>query len=838
MTTSPEVIDAPRATAPTNPRIAADARHRRTRRDARVVRPPRVLGRPRDRRGVLHLRVHAARARRWLLRNTTLTGGDTGAHVWFPATCATTCCRWRLAGWSPDFYAGFPAGQFYFPFPALLIVAPRRRPAVQHRVQARHRGSDRCCCRSARTCSPAASARRVPPRRCSRWPPPPSCSSRTAATRRMTFDLHIMGGTLASTFAGEYSFMIALALSLLLPGHARARARPARSAVAARGAARGHAHQPPRGRDLRGDRRPWCIWLTHRPIATSRASWPSARWGCCSPRCGWCPSRRRSSTRPTCATSRSASAPDSRRTSTGCSSRENWFLYPLALRRDRCRDLVPAAVHARRRRASRWRPGLAFYNWEGLRDVLGKAPAWNLRLLPFWYLMLYLLAAVGVAEHAPARARRAVGDPGRGRETTRRSTPRSRSDRRASPSPTRTCARRRPQRRSRTPPSPRTTSRGAADRDPRRRAARWRGSSRSRCSRRSWRRSGSGACTADARLPALLGQVQLHRLRGRHHADFTKKSWPEYRAFMDTANSLPPRAHGVGGRRRHRRVRHAARADAAAVLDPRPHPVDGGPLLRGVGDDAVPLHDDRRRSRSRRRTRCGACPYRSIADFDLGVRYLQLMGVRYYAAFTDAGEAGRGEEPAAAAGRDRARPRRQAAERVEHLPGRRLADRRAARSTEPVVVDDLHAAAQSGSARASRRRPAGLGRRPSSARGSARRCRGSTTRPRSTARSPTAARRRGSARRRGQGAHGREASRCPRSRSRTSARPTSSVSFDVSRTGVPVMVKTSYYPNWEVEGAERAVAGHAQLHGGRAHEQAREAHVRRPRTADWAGPGA
>ena len=30
----------------------------------------------------------------------------------------------------------------------------------------------------------------------------------------------------------------------------------------------------------------------------------------------------------------------------------------------------------------------------------------------------------------------------------------------------------------------------------------------------------------------------------------------------------------------------------------------------------------------------------------------------------------------------------------------------------------------------------------------------------------------------------------------------SSVEFDVSRTGVPVMVKTSWYPNWEAEGAD------------------------------------
>ena len=42
--------------------------------------------------------------------------------------------------------------------------------------------------------------------------------------------------------------------------------------------------------------------------------------------------------------------------------------------------------------------GLVFYNWEGLRSILGKAPAWNLQLLPFWYLMLFLLPGLGVAE--------------------------------------------------------------------------------------------------------------------------------------------------------------------------------------------------------------------------------------------------------------------------------------------------------------------------------------------------------------------------------------------------------------------------------------------------------
>jgi len=59
-----------------------------------------------------------------LLRNTTTAGGDTGAHVWWPAYLRDHLLgQGRIAGWAPDWYAGFPAGQFYFPFPALLVVA-------------------------------------------------------------------------------------------------------------------------------------------------------------------------------------------------------------------------------------------------------------------------------------------------------------------------------------------------------------------------------------------------------------------------------------------------------------------------------------------------------------------------------------------------------------------------------------------------------------------------------------------------------------------------------------------------------------------------------------------
>src|SRR5947207_675173 len=43
-----------------------------------------------------------------VLSNTTITGGDTGAHVWFPAYLRDHLLPWRLSGWAPDFYAGFP----------------------------------------------------------------------------------------------------------------------------------------------------------------------------------------------------------------------------------------------------------------------------------------------------------------------------------------------------------------------------------------------------------------------------------------------------------------------------------------------------------------------------------------------------------------------------------------------------------------------------------------------------------------------------------------------------------------------------------------------------------
>ncbi len=58
-----------------------------------------------------------------LLADTTPAGGDMGAHVWGPDYMRHHLLpNGRLTGWAPDWYDGFPAYHFYFPLPALMVV--------------------------------------------------------------------------------------------------------------------------------------------------------------------------------------------------------------------------------------------------------------------------------------------------------------------------------------------------------------------------------------------------------------------------------------------------------------------------------------------------------------------------------------------------------------------------------------------------------------------------------------------------------------------------------------------------------------------------------------------
>jgi len=58
-----------------------------------------------------------------LFRQTLPAGGDMGAHVWGPNYLRHhLLSHGRVTGWAPDWYGGFPFLTFYFPLPSLVIA--------------------------------------------------------------------------------------------------------------------------------------------------------------------------------------------------------------------------------------------------------------------------------------------------------------------------------------------------------------------------------------------------------------------------------------------------------------------------------------------------------------------------------------------------------------------------------------------------------------------------------------------------------------------------------------------------------------------------------------------
>ena len=280
--------------------------------------------------------------------------------------------------------------------------------------------------------------------------------------------------------------------------------------------------------------------------------------------------------------------------------------------------------------------------------------------------------------------------------------------------------------------------------------------------------------------------------------DFTAKSWPEYRAFLDTANSLAPgRMAWEGGD-----AIGAYGTPLALMLLPywthgRIQSMEG---LYFEASTTTPYHFMMIATLAQAPSNpVRGLPYKSIADFDLGVRYLQLMGVRYYAAFSDSAKAKAAANPAlqevaTVPDLDRKPPSGWTIYRVADSPTVQ------ALANEPVVVDDLHAA-PSWQCNDEPEPVAGTGPeaeyspwecsavpwfndpnaldRPLAADGPASWKRADAADARGVAKRPL-----------------------PKVDVSNVHTTESSVEFDVSRTGVPVMVKTSYYPNWQVEGAD------------------------------------
>ncbi len=144
-----------------------------------------------------------------LITDTTPAGGDMGAHVWGPAFMRDHLLpSLRLTGWSPDWYAGLPAFQFYMVPPMLAI-------AVLSYVLPYGIAFKLVAVSGVVTMPIAAWAFG----RLTRLPFPAPALLAVGATAFL-FDrsFSIYGGNLASTLAGEFAFSISLSLSLVYLG--------------------------------------------------------------------------------------------------------------------------------------------------------------------------------------------------------------------------------------------------------------------------------------------------------------------------------------------------------------------------------------------------------------------------------------------------------------------------------------------------------------------------------------------------------------------------------------------------------------------------------------------
>jgi 6-pyruvoyl-tetrahydropterin synthase related domain len=716
---------------------------------------------------------------RLLLRDTTTSGGDTGAHVWWPAYLRDHLLPWRLAGWSPDWYGGFPAGQFYFPLPALLVVAlnlvmpynvafklvtamgPVALPIAAYSFA-----------RGIRAPRPAAPLFAVAATVFLFF----KGSPRAQDAQSIAFNQHIMGGTLASNLAGEFSFTLALALALFFLGalawaldHRRRLWLPAVLLAA--------------------------VVMSHLVVAIFAVLAAIVIW---LTRRGAIPNLRRFAAIGAVGVLLTAvwSVPLLATLGYTTDMRYEpidhyvaylfpgylWWLLPFI-----AAAIIGGFVEWRRSTlavgAITVLAGLLFRFWYQLPN----SPAWNLRLVPFWYLGLFLLAALGATEiirGVASFALRSVETQWWGPDDE--------------------------------------DGEDGEDADT---AVDGPGAGRTRIEDAG--RSGLAAPPASpmvravttAILVALLATVALVRVdqsRGflpfwvkwnytgyedtTGKAQGVAKAWPEYQRIIATMSSLPP------GRALWEPSAAIDKYGTTLALELLPYFTHGRiGSMEGLYFEAsatTPYHfltvatltADGSASNPVR-----GLPYRTLADFNLGVRYLQLLGVRYYMAQSAATKQVAERSPSL---------RRVAS--VPDIDGiapsgwnvYQVSDSQLVAPLEyqPVVMTDVQSG-PSWKCEGSSRPPANV---PSPDVFTPWECAAvpwfndpsALNRP-LTADGPSAWKR----------APMTNAPRVPFGTRLPKVRVTKihsddhSVAFDVSRTGVPVLVKTSYFPNWQASGA-------------------------------------
>ncbi|MDQ4070065.1 MAG: 6-pyruvoyl-tetrahydropterin synthase-related protein [Actinomycetota bacterium] len=322
-----------------------------------------------------------------LVAGTTPAGGDTGSHVWGPDYLRDHLLpKGRVYGWAPDWYAGFPAYQFYFPLPALTI-------AVFSYVLPYEIAFKLVTVTGLVTLPIAAWAfGRLSGMR---FPGPAVLA---VATVPFLFDrgFTIYGGNIASTLAGEFSFSISLSFALLFLGLVARGLDTGRHRVLAGVvlALTGLSHLLPTifavvGAGvlylLRPGRRRLGFVLAVFAVGALLAAFWSVPFAFRLPyanNMGWEKITEYSKN-----------------------------LFPQGTRWAQLLALVGAVVSVVNRR----RTGLFLIGVAAIAGALfilaPQGRLWNARVLPFWYLSLYLLAGVAVSELGPAIGRWLATDP-------------------------------------------------------------------------------------------------------------------------------------------------------------------------------------------------------------------------------------------------------------------------------------------------------------------------------------------------------------------------------------------------------------------------------------------
>ena len=343
-----------------------------------------------------------------IFSSSTPAGGDMGAHVWGPAYLRDhLLTSGRLTGWSPDWYAGFPAFQFYMVLPSLAIALLSL--LIPYGV------AFKLVAISGLLSLPVACWAFG---RLTRLPFPAAPLLAVAATAFL-FDrsFSIYGGNIASTMAGEFAFSISLSFAVLFLGVVGRGLETGRhrALAAVLLALTALCHLIPFIFAVTGA----VIWLlvsvARRTGILKRAWWLVGAGGVGVALAAWwlMPFYLRS----------------------GYLNDMGWekkttFIDLLFQRRDLDPQLVNSPPIewilvlallgvvmsiAWKRRAGAFLTLLAVVAAIGFR-FMPQSRLWNARILPFWYLCLYLLAAIGVAELGRTLATLVARDPARPRK--------------------------------------------------------------------------------------------------------------------------------------------------------------------------------------------------------------------------------------------------------------------------------------------------------------------------------------------------------------------------------------------------------------------------------------